>query len=112
MYKIVTKDERYVIIVEEKSAVNEYYIFETQDLIVEDNMEKEASDFYNKMLKEDQKASIYMSVKWDGCANMDAKEDNVLIHFCEQSHIDSFYGMLSACYKDAEKRFDFNNMFN
>lgn len=111
MRKIITKDQRFVIIVEENNLFNEYYVFETFDNYdIEPIMDKEAGAFFNTCIKEDFPYQVNMSVKSDGCANMNSMADNVQTHFCKKSHIDSYYGMINTCYEDARERFQFEDL--
>lgn len=107
MNKIVTKDGRYVILIEEESQYNEYYIFETFDSIVSQYIGEDALEFYQIMQDRRKKPSIEFVVKSDGFSNMDGCADNTFITFRDKTEIDSFYGMISTCYKDAQNRFKF-----
>lgn len=111
MRKIITKDQRFVIIVEESNLFNEYYVFETFDNYdIEPIMDKEAGAFFNTCIKEDFPYQVNISVKSDGCANMNSMADNVQTHFCNKGHIDSYYGMINTCYEDARERFQFEDL--
>ncbi len=111
MRKIITKDQRYVIIVEEANNYNEYYVFETFDNYdIEPIMDKDASAFFHTCIKEDFKYQVNMGIKSDGCCNMNSMADNVQTHFCNKDHIDSYYGMINTCYEDARERFQFEDL--
>lgn len=107
--KIITKDERYVIIVEESQRYNEYYVYETFDNYdIEPIMDKDATTFFHTCIKEGFKHQVSISVKSDGCCNMNSMVDGVQTHFCNKSQIDSYYGMINNCYEDARERFQFD----
>ena len=111
MRKIITEDQRYVIIVDENRLFNEYYVYETFDNYdIEPIMDKDASIFFHTCIKEDFRHQVGISVKSDGCANMNSMTDNVMTHFCNKSHIDSYYGMINICYEDARECFEFEDL--
>ena len=107
MKKLHTNDDHYVIIKDDYSHYNEYYVYERGQFEVDQNIDEDASDFRFKMIKEDQQPQVTISVKWDGCANMNSMADGVMTHFCEKDDIFSYYGMILMCYDDARNDFNF-----
>lgn len=106
--KIVTKDRNYVIIVSVQDMHNVYFAYETfnQDGI-EPLIDLSAEQFHVACKVEDHTHQVELSIDWDGCCDMNSMADGVKTHFCEMSNIDSYYGMITTCYGDAQKTFDF-----
>lgn len=111
MEKLNIENENYYIIFEEHQHFIQFHVYEKENFesqLINDFEDISANDFYHRALKEDVKSQVDISVKWDGCVNMNPMVDGVMVHFCDKSDIEEFHKMILACYNHAESVFDFN----
>lgn len=109
MYLMKTTDNRYAVVVSVEKNVNDYDVYELFDNPIIDEVEilLNVDTFLYYAKKYDITPHINHSINADGCCNFNGMADNIMTHFCNKSHIDSYYRMIVECYDDANKRFNF-----
>lgn len=113
MYMLETADNRYVMVALKKDNVIDYEVFDIYDNFnVAEYKDCDVATFVKKMAEWKISPNVELSVKWDGCCDMNGMADNVLTHFCSMEAIESYNQMIKTCYKDADKVFSFSTMFN